>query len=453
MVTIDDANIGDAIADAVFKSFNSLNGKGKPKKRSNNIDEWTVLASVVAVVEPQNNESSPEIKVLTLATGVKATPDVTIMKSFPKGLTLHDSHAEILALRLFNYYLIQEILGFENTENADERLVTSILKKDNDQTSNYQYAIREDVKLGLYISELPCGDCSLEQTQEKIKQNEGEAIDEWQSPVKMLKRDPRDESGASNNDSNLAIIRGRAHFTRLGFVRTKPGRSDSLVSLSKSCSDKLTIKQYLGTLNSITSLFINPSRSYLKWLILPKDKYYACEMSIKACFQDRFKLQPNSTESEYKLNYFEILPTYKNFTFAKHSNNQVPSMDAILCIPVYVSLPNTNLKQNSKKNKSVLIVHEVVNSGVKIGCKLKKNVPLQYHGGSIISRQKLVDLAFSSLKIVEWLKLKVCVSGGKTTDYIAVKQANLKREEAKWLARNHLKGWITTALDNFEINF
>lgn len=133
--------LGNAIASTVIDTFNGLSIKsGKPVVRSNGVEEWTVLASVVAIT---NNNIMP----ITLATGVKTLPDK--VRSYSNGLMVHDMHAEILALRLFNYYLLEK----------DCPLVE-------------HSGLKHDVKLALFISEPPCGDASMSYISSNLTNNE-----------------------------------------------------------------------------------------------------------------------------------------------------------------------------------------------------------------------------------------------------------------------------------------
>lgn len=64
---------------------------------------------------------------------------------------------------------------------------------------------------------------------------------------------------------------GRAYFSRLGIVRRKPSRADAPPTASKSCSDKLALKQCTSLLSAVTSLLVEPC--YLDSLVLPASRY------------------------------------------------------------------------------------------------------------------------------------------------------------------------------------
>ena len=59
-------------------------------------------------------------------------------------------------------------------------------------------------------------------------------------------------------------------------------RADSPITLSKSCSDKLALKQCTSLLSSPLSLLVSPENAYIDTLVLPLDQYrqQACERAF-----------------------------------------------------------------------------------------------------------------------------------------------------------------------------
>lgn len=190
----------DKVASIVLEQYRILPAKGKPLVRSNGVKEWTVLAGVVV-------ERGGQWECTALATGLKAMPEKVI--SGCGGTILHDMHAEVLALRGFNRWLLAQAASLRAP--AENWWVERSSKSG-------KFKARENMRVFLYVSAPPCGDASMSLF----------AGETWASRPEGL------------------LIRGRNHFDCLGYIRTKPGRQDSELAMSKSCSDKLALKQQTG---------------------------------------------------------------------------------------------------------------------------------------------------------------------------------------------------------------
>lgn len=83
---------------------------------------------------------------------------------------------------------------------------------------------------------------------------------------------PGHGSPSSSPAEGGSDLPGRAYFSRLGVVRRKPARGDAPQTLSKSCSDKLALKQCASLLSSLTSLLVSPRGVYLRTLVLPESQ-------------------------------------------------------------------------------------------------------------------------------------------------------------------------------------
>lgn len=90
----------------------------------------------------------------------------------------------------------------------------------------------------------------------------------------------------AKEESTLAeetLLDGRAHFSLLGVVRRKPARVDAESTRSKSCSDKLALRQVSSLLSCEASRLVAPTENaYLAGLILPEDEIsrVGCERSF-----------------------------------------------------------------------------------------------------------------------------------------------------------------------------
>lgn len=290
--------------------------------------QFSVLAGIYASW-PGHNE------VLCLSTGVKCVPDIKLQNT--KGMVLHDSHAEVLTVRSFNLLMLELIIELKNGKS------NSIIELN---AENGLYKLKDGVELHMYISELPCGDASLESFIEN-------------------------DSTPWDLDDSEGTFRGRSNYTHVGKVRTKPGRKDSPISLSKSCSDKLTVFCIKGLLNSaVQDLFEDPI--YLKEIIVPEITF-----SVTRCFHGRLPSQfkdlnkTKITASDNELEFRTILEQKKMGLLTRPTNNEKANELGI------VYLPTINYV-------------EVVNAGVKNGNGVKRVIKTK-KGFSAISRFALIE--------------------------------------------------------------
>ena len=131
-----------------------------------------------------------------------------------QGLVLHDWHAEILAIRAFNHFLINECHSLASSN----RFSTSVLRRrerdDGTKPRSFQpFTLRENLQIHMYCSEAPCGDASME-----LAMNAQEVTTPW--PTKPVESEP---------NSNIVVgLKGRGFFSELGIVRRKPCKSPAL---------------------------------------------------------------------------------------------------------------------------------------------------------------------------------------------------------------------------------
>ncbi|KAK5707733.1 hypothetical protein LTR97_000271 [Elasticomyces elasticus] len=220
-------------------------------------------------------EHKSDLTCAALATGMKCLPHAKL--PLANGNVLHDWHAEILAIRAFNRWLLDECeelvrkgkeaesrwvawrqeFKAENSCSAQatghEHLVDPEATKDQCPGPDWQgqpFSIRDDVRIHLYVSDAPCGDASMELT---------------------MATQP-DSAPWTSQPADGEML-GRGNFDRLGVVRRKPARPDAPATLSKSCSDKLAMKQCISLLSGPISLLIYPGNVYLESLVLPEGRY------------------------------------------------------------------------------------------------------------------------------------------------------------------------------------
>lgn len=389
-------DLAQSVADKIISIFNDLNLKsGKPVTRSNGVREWTVMAGIVII---ENDHITP----IAITTGVKALPDN--VRHYSNGLIVHDMHAEILCLRAFNRFLIHQCLAAKNGD-------VSFVEKNGDK-----FKLRDEVRIGLLVTEPPCGDASMgylaaiPTTRLDLLNPELEPKLAPLAPLAPLPPLPLSQPSLiqgslkrqiehDNPDLKRRLVRGRNFYSQLGIVRTKPGRRDSIETLSKSCSDKLCIKQKLGLNNCITRQFLDPI--YLDYLFLHTSKYN--KLDFDRCFGRLGKPMQVLTYSE------------DNYKFHKD--------------PSYVPSP-LSLVYMVWNNET-----QVINNGVRNGSYVKKKPPKR-GGESVLCNQSMY-------------KESVPLLTGEFTRYSQLKQC---QSQMKQEAREILGNWVPTTTDDFDIS-
>ena len=152
-------------------------------------------ASLIFEAENSNKKSS---------TGMKCLPanQAALLDS---GTVLHDWHAEILAIRAFNHFLLQEAYLLASTPTYASCILRR--REAGDLTGPLpcpqRYGLHEDLKILMYCSEAPCGDASMELVMEAQD-------DSTPWPVVVP------------NENGKQTLLGRGSFSQLGLVRRKP---------------------------------------------------------------------------------------------------------------------------------------------------------------------------------------------------------------------------------------
>src|SRR4051794_9741021 len=168
-------------------------------------------------------------------------------------MVLHDSHAEVLALRALSRFLLSEVLAV--LQRRDVPFVSPFVcfsdvdfnQGQENLCPHQPFQIRENVSIWMFSTEAPCGDASMEIL---MSEKEGDA-------------EPWDKEPDATE-----VLQGRGYFSALGKVRRKPSRADAEATMSKSCTDKLTLKQVTSVLCFPASLIIAPTENaYLSGLI------------------------------------------------------------------------------------------------------------------------------------------------------------------------------------------
>jgi len=291
---------GDAIATLVQESFDELPAKRKPQVRGVGIKEWVPLSGIVA-------QGKFGVKCVALATGMKCLPRKQISQA--NGIVVHDWHAEILAIRSFNRFLLQECYDLTVANQKQSDIIRKRSEDEITDTIFQPFTLRDDVDIHMYCSEAPCGDASMELTM--AAQDDASP---WAAPQR------KEELSLGTCDSQYPALQGRGYFSELGIVRRKPSRPDAPETYSKSCSDKLSQKQCLSLLSSITSLLIVPTQIYIHTLVVPSSQHSAT--ACERAFSEGGRMAPLKSKTwpgDYSFRPFHIKTTDQEFKFSRRS--------------------------------------------------------------------------------------------------------------------------------------
>ena len=141
------------------------------------------------------------------STGTKCLPS-TKPALLASGHVLHDWHAEIVAIRAFNHFLLNETLNLAckpeyrscilTKNTSDDPRSGPVWDQPKGAMEDYPFSVSEGLKIMMYTSEAPCGDASMELVMEAQ-----EDATPW--PI-----------------SSTTSLQGRGSFGQLGIVRRKP---------------------------------------------------------------------------------------------------------------------------------------------------------------------------------------------------------------------------------------
>ncbi|ROV95333.1 hypothetical protein VSDG_06074 [Cytospora chrysosperma] len=395
----------ETIASVVLTEFDRLPPKRKPQVRDNGTREWVPLSGIVA------RHGNGSFECLVLATGMKCLP--TSKLSSANGTVLHDWHAEVLAMRVLNHFILQECKALaEGKDSAYVRWKTT------DEPGTQPFAWREQVALHMYCSEAPCGDASMELTM-----SAQDDASPWEAPLPPHLMDKVD-----GGSPELALL-GRACFSQLGVVRRKPARADAPSTLSKSCSDKIALRQCTSLLGSLGSLLVSPRGVYLTSLVLPESQFSAT--ACERCFASQGRMAPvkglqEGWDDGYAFRPFEVRTTALEFEYSRRWSGQQGMVK-------YVA---SNLATAWSCNG----LAENIIGGVLQG--RKQSDP---RGGSVVSRGKMWVLATEVARMVGMGELAHFQgSYGEMKEGRLMAERKKVKEGVRWAA---LKGWVRNTGD------
>ncbi|KAL2269041.1 hypothetical protein VTJ83DRAFT_3887 [Remersonia thermophila] len=290
------ASEADDIAQAVLDQFRKLPAKRKPAVRDNGLREWVPLSGIVV-------RGPNFFKCVALATGMKCLPAAKLSQA--NGVAIHDWHAEVLVIRAFNRFLLDECRRLAQDPAAESEFLRRRVAAELSPTISaaepwhgQPFAWRDELTLHMYCSEAPCGDASMElimSSQEDATPWENPPTfsspspsphhhhhQQQQQPLQQQQQQQQQQGQRPSQEEEAHLLLGRGYFSHLGIVRRKPARADAPPTLSKSCSDKLALRQCVSLLSSPTALLVSPRGVYLSTLVLPASQHV--EGACVRCF-------------------------------------------------------------------------------------------------------------------------------------------------------------------------
>jgi len=88
------------------------------------------------------------------STGMKCLPQNKVGQA--QGVVLHDWHAEIVAIRSFNQFLLRECQALALSQNQRSEYLRRRAQSEITDSHFQPFALNQDVSLHMYCSEAPC---------------------------------------------------------------------------------------------------------------------------------------------------------------------------------------------------------------------------------------------------------------------------------------------------------
>ncbi|KAF2264906.1 hypothetical protein CC78DRAFT_214946 [Lojkania enalia] len=350
------------------------------------------------------------------------------------GNVLHDWHAEIIAIRAFNRFLLEECRLLSTPPHPPSRFVRRRETHEQTQAAYQPFEIKDDVQIHMYCSEAPCGDASME-----LVMDAQEDAMPWTTPPPTITSADQSRPTISDQieaEPALAALRGRSNFNYLGVVRLKPSRPDAPPTLSKSCTDKLAFTQCASLLSSLTSLLIAPKNAYLSSLILPRSQLV--ETACRRAFSRSGRMGDITKEMEerwratgggYEFKEFGLRATEKEFRYSRRSL----------------------LASEKAVASNISAVHTPYFQETLIGGVLQGRKQFDPRGASAICRRSLWKAMIEIAALASMPALVDVLNKGTYMDVKSRELLKSRRDVKDDVKKFALKGWVRNSEDDFRI--
>ena len=193
-----------------------------------------------------------------------------------------DMHAEMLNLRVLEYSLVELAVAHSNNLKSND---LSILKE---RKSGPKFELKKSVKIWIYVSKYPCGDCSIEKNNGSNENHKYPKT--W--PIDFLKQCEENQKSCIKDLIKSQEEVNQKRILQKGILRSKPFRKDLPVDKMAhelSCSDKLMFASILGINSNLLNCLFEPI--YIDSLLLHEKvqhKHETVEMGLS--FKKRYLL-------------------------------------------------------------------------------------------------------------------------------------------------------------------
>ena len=208
-------------------------------------------------------------------------------------------------------------------------------------------------------------------------------------------------------------------------------RRDCPTTLSKSCSDKLALKQCTSLLSSLASTLISPSNAYIDLLVLPSPVYnkVACDRA----FGTSGRLKPLADKiwrGGHRFSPFQVMTTQREFYSSRRS----------------LSSPSHKSKASNISAVYTPRLQESLINGVLQGRK-----QFDPRGGSALCNARLWSLYSQAANAMDLPSLQEILRLKSYQQIKLSEQLRSRLEVKEEVINKALQGWLPNDGDHFDL--